>query len=203
MKNRNQTIIVVGFLSIILLTVIGYVMQKNTNTESNTLTKVEDTKSQMVSSSSSVQEDLTQSKEQNQGTPNKLETLTNEDWKKRLSADQYAVLRLGGTETPYTSDLVNEKRKGSYVTADCGELVFRSEQKFDSGTGWPSFYAPANNSAVTEKKDTTLGTARTEIISSGCSSHLGHVFNDAPQTPTGLRYCINGIALRFIPDKVQ
>ena len=81
--------------------------------------------------------------------------------------------------------------------------MFRSEQKFDSGTGWPSFYAPANKTAVVEKTDTTLGVSRTEITSSVCKSHLGHVFKDAPQTPTGLRYCINGIAMRFIPDSVQ
>lgn len=125
---------------------------------------------------------------------------TNAEWKKVLSPNQYAVLREGATEKPYTSPLLSEKRKGSYVTADCGELVFRSEQKFDSGTGWPSFYAPAAASAVKEKKDTELGVERTEIVSAKCGSHLGHVFNDAPQTPTGLRYCINGIALRFIPD---
>ena len=132
-----------------------------------------------------------------------LKNLPNSEWKKRLTANQYAILRLGGTEVPYTSDLVNEKRKGSYVTVDCGELVFRSEQKFDSGTGWPSFYAPASPSSVIEKPDNILAVSRTEITSPICGSHLGHVFKDAPQTPTGLRYCINGLALRFIPDKIQ
>lgn len=113
-----------------------------------------------------------------------------------LTPAQYQVLKQGGTETPYSSPLLYEKRKGTYVTADCREPVFRSEQKFDSGTGWPSFYAPINTDAVTERVDGD----RTEIVSSACNSHLGHVFNDAPQTPTGLRYCINGIALLFIPD---
>lgn len=157
----------------------------------------------MVSKLSSTTLATTTQNKKNKSSPQELKNLTNEEWRKRLSKDQYAVLRLGGTETPYTSDLVKEKRKGSYVTADCGELVFRSEQKFDSGTGWPSFYAPANKSSVIEKTDTTLGISRTEIISPVCKSHLGHVFNDAPQTPTGLRYCINGIALRFIPDTVE
>ena len=120
-----------------------------------------------------------------------------------LTLAQYKVLKEGGTEIPYTSSLLHEKRKGTYVTADCNEPVFRSEQKFDSGTGWPSFYAPINKDAIVELVDTTLGITRTEIVSSICKSHLGHVFNDAPQTPTGLRYCINGLALIFIPDKIQ
>ncbi len=120
-----------------------------------------------------------------------------------LTPAQYNVLKEGGTEVPYTSPLLHEKRKGTYVTADCKEPVFRSEQKFDSGTGWPSFWAPINKDAVIEKTDSTLGIERTEIISPTCKSHLGHVFKDAPQTPTGLRYCINGLALIFIPDKIQ
>ncbi len=123
--------------------------------------------------------------------------------KNELTPAQYKVLKEGGTEIPYTSPLLNEKRKGIYVTADCNEPVFRSEQKFDSKTGWPSFYAPISKNAVVELADSTQGTLRTEIVSPICKSHLGHVFNDAPQTPTGLRYCINGLALIFIPDKIQ
>jgi len=121
----------------------------------------------------------------------------------QLTPAQYKVLKEGGTEVPYTSPLLNEKRKGTYVTADCGIPVFRSEHKFDSGTGWPSFYQPISRDAVIEKEDTSGGDSRTEVVSSECNSHLGHVFNDAPQTPTGLRYCINGLALVFIPDKIQ
>lgn len=120
-----------------------------------------------------------------------------------LTPAQYKILKEGGTEIPFTSPLLHEKRKGTYVTADCNEPVFRSEQKFDSETGWPSFYAPINKEAVIEKIDIMIGISRTEIISPICKSHLGHVFNDAPQTPTGLRYCINGLALIFIPDKIQ
>jgi peptide-methionine (R)-S-oxide reductase len=122
-----------------------------------------------------------------------------DDWRKILTPEQYHILREAGTETPGTSPLLNEHRPGTYVTADCGEPVFRSEQKFDSGTGWPSFWAPITPDAVIEEQDTSLFLPRTEIRSK-CGGHLGHVFNDGPQ-PTGLRYCMNGAALKFIPDE--
>ena len=122
-------------------------------------------------------------------------------WNTDLTAEQINVLRDGGTETPFTSPLLNEHRKGTFVSADCNEPVFRSEQKFDSGTGWPSFWAPITPDAVVEVTDNSLGITRTEIRSK-CGGHLGHVFNDGPQ-PTGLRYCMNGLALKFVPDKGQ
>ena len=121
------------------------------------------------------------------------------DWNADLTEDQITVLRDGGTETPYTSPLLNEHRKGTFVSADCNEPVFRSEQKFDSGTGWPSFWAPISADAVIEKSDTTLGMTRTEVTCARCGSHLGHIFADAPQTPSGQRYCINSVSLKFIP----
>jgi len=124
------------------------------------------------------------------------------EFKNLLSDAEYRMLREGGTEVPYTSDLNEEKRPGTYVTADCGVPVFRSEQKFDSGTGWPSFWAPIDAEQIELKADSSLGLSRTEVVDSKCGSHLGHVFNDAPQTPTGLRYCLNGVALKFIPDEV-
>ncbi len=122
-----------------------------------------------------------------------------EDWKKVLTPEQYHILREAGTETPFTSPLLDEHRPGTFVTADCGEPVFRSEQKFDSGTGWPSFWAPINADAVVTSTDSSLFMDRTEVRSK-CGGHLGHVFNDGP-VPTGLRYCMNGAALKFIPDE--
>ena len=126
-------------------------------------------------------------------------SLTEEDWEKILTPEQYYILREKGTETPYSSPLDEETRPGTYVAADCNEPVFRSEQKYDSGTGWPSFWAPISPDALVLKQDTDLLSGRTEVLSR-CGGHLGHVFEDGPP-PTGLRYCMNGDALKFIPDQ--
>ena len=119
------------------------------------------------------------------------------EWRKQLTAEQYAVLREEGTERPFTSPLLHEERKGNFACAGCDLDLFSSETKFDSGTGWPSFWKPLDN-AVVETSDTSFMMTRTAVFCRRCGGHLGHVFDDGPQ-PTGLRYCMNGVALTFKP----
>jgi len=122
---------------------------------------------------------------------------TPEEWKKQLSAAQYNVLREAGTERPFSSPLNKEKRKGTFACAGCDLPLFSSDTKFESGTGWPSFYQALPN-AILEKSDRTFMMVRTETLCRRCGGHLGHVFDDGPK-PTGLRYCMNGLALSFKP----
>jgi peptide-methionine (R)-S-oxide reductase len=126
-------------------------------------------------------------------------TRTDAEWRRLLTPDQYDVLRQKGTEQAFTSPLLNEHRAGIFACAGCDLPLFSSKTKFDSGTGWPSFWAPLPN-AVNEAEDNSFGMVRTEISCRRCGGHLGHVFDDGPK-PTGLRYCMNGVALKFIPDK--
>lgn len=120
-------------------------------------------------------------------------------WKSQLTAEQYLVLRREGTERPWTSALNDEHRKGTFVCAGCGEGLFSSDMKFDSGTGWPSFSATLPGAFETSR-DFKLFMPRTEYHCSRCGGHHGHVFEDGP-APTGLRYCNNGVALKFVPDE--
>jgi peptide-methionine (R)-S-oxide reductase len=122
-------------------------------------------------------------------------TLSTEEWKKRLTPAQYDVLREQGTERAFTSPLNDEHRKGIFSCAGCDQRLFDSETKFDSGTGWPSFFQPLQG-AVGESADHSYGFTRTEVHCANCGGHLGHVFDDGPK-PTGLRYCMNGVALTF------
>ena len=119
------------------------------------------------------------------------------EWKKRLSPEQYRVLRTEGTERAGSSPLNKEKRRGTYACAGCGLPLFSSATKFESGTGWPSFWKPLPN-AVGTRPDNTLFMRRTEVHCRRCGGHIGHVFEDGPK-PTGLRYCMNGVAMRFTP----
>ena len=124
-------------------------------------------------------------------------TRSDAEWRKLLNADQYDVLRKEGTETPYTSALNKEHRAGTFACAGCKLALFSSTTKFESGTGWPSFYQPLDK-AVGQTTDSSFGMVRNEVHCRRCGGHLGHVFDDGPK-PTGLRYCMNGVAMTFTP----
>jgi peptide-methionine (R)-S-oxide reductase len=123
--------------------------------------------------------------------------LSEEEWKAKLDPEKYKVLREKGTEAPFTGNLLHNDKSGDYVCGACGEVVFKSDTKFDSGSGWPSFYDPANTKSVKLVEDNSLGVHRVEVECANCGSHLGHVFDDAPDQPTGKRFCINSASLDF------
>lgn len=127
-------------------------------------------------------------------------TLTDAEWRERLSPEQYHILREAGTERAFTGKYEKNKQAGEYHCAGCGQLLFSSDAKFDSGSGWPSFVAPAEGDAVDENRDMSHGMVRTEVVCSNCAGHLGHVFPDGPQDRGGMRYCINSAALDFEPE---
>lgn len=122
---------------------------------------------------------------------------TDEQWRQELDEIEYQVLRLAGTERPFTGELLDEHREGVFSCRGCGEELFDSSTKFDSRSGWPSFYQPQSSEKVELIEDKSHGMLRTEVRCANCGGHLGHVFDDAPQTPTGERFCINSVSLRF------
>jgi peptide-methionine (R)-S-oxide reductase len=126
---------------------------------------------------------------------------SDQEWREQLSDNEYKVLRQAATERPWTGALLDEKRAGVYVCKACGAELFRSTTKFDSGSGWPSFFEPISDDAVRLESDNSLGMIRTEVLCANCGSHLGHLFDDAIQTPTGDRYCMNSISLGFEEEK--
>ena len=127
-------------------------------------------------------------------------TKSDDEWRQELTPEQYQVCRCGGTEAPFSGRYWNTKTKGTYLCAACKAPLFSSETKYESGSGWPSFYAALGEEAVTEKTDTSHGMVRTEILCARCESHLGHVFPDGPP-PTGLRYCTNSASLELEPEE--
>ena len=125
--------------------------------------------------------------------------LSDDEWRKRLTKDQYVVLRKKGTEKPFTGEYWDNHEKGVYVCAACGALLFDSDAKFDSGTGWPSFTEPMMEENVVRREDRSHGIVRTEVLCRHCGGHLGHVFDDGPD-PAGCRFCMNSVSLKFVPQ---
>ncbi len=124
---------------------------------------------------------------------------TDDEWQENLTPTQYRICRLGGTEPAFSGELLNNKKSGHYICTCCNNILFESSSKFDSGSGWPSFWQAYGSNSIKERQDTQHGMVRQEILCAKCDAHLGHVFNDGPR-PTGLRFCVNSVSLKFVEN---
>jgi peptide-methionine (R)-S-oxide reductase len=180
--NKMKKILLYGIPVIVLLT--GYFLF-NTSWSSNEYSSAQTTIHQ-TNSDTTMADDKTYKVEKSE-----------EEWREDLTSDEYRILREKGTELPYINKYYKTEKEGIYTCAACGQKIFSSETKYHSGSGWPAFYAPFDKDAIDTKADNSMFMTRTEVLCSRCGSHLGHVFEDGPE-PTGLRYCINSVAMNLI-----
>ncbi len=197
MKSPRTTFLVLAVLFLSAGLLVAQSRQKATQAETKDAAKQRQRESPASHKSSAQRSGKQKSKKQ------KTEQIvhTDKEWRKILTRDEFRVLRKKGTEKPFRNKYDKHFKPGTYACAACGQELFASNTKFNSGCGWPAFYASLAGDRIKMTSDFSLGMVRTEVTCTRCGSHLGHIFNDAPQTPTGQRFCINSVSLKFIPAK--